>query len=460
MGISNGEIKAPLGVHTLANYFGTATDVFSICKANIINKWAKYKPIALSTLGLTDTPASLTEAQRKAANYGLQAKSARSNSKTDLPEKIMSVCGESGLWTYPHVVAGTDYARLDDFGNPNGYSTIVGYDHFCDSICKYTNIDDERKTNEDSYLYLTFTDRSKASYPGQLHFDELNNFGTAQNVSSNQTCLRNCYLCLMFKYNSEYYYIFSEDTIDKLVTANSSAWEDENITISMPIIKSASLVAPFKNITEGTSTTFTGYLCLIDLANAFDGSVPASYKGGCISQSTLTTHAYYVYSLSFDDKTYTNANFKVTYPAFSTRLMYNSSYYTSGGKFYCTITVDNKTSSQATLNTLFVHIMSEAVFDSSDYTEVYEGVNEWIESGEKNEGGVQITNGSFGTGSYTRYQGISVAGSAGVIAAGGTKSFTFTISSDEDPLGNPYGTATTIYICYQDSKSNGRQITE
>lgn len=44
MPVNQGFITAPLGVATLAEYFGTAKDVASICKAGSINKWSKWKP--------------------------------------------------------------------------------------------------------------------------------------------------------------------------------------------------------------------------------------------------------------------------------------------------------------------------------------------------------------------------------------------------------------------------------
>lgn len=447
MGISNGEIKAPLGVNTLANYFGTATDTFSICKASIINKWAKYKPIALSTLGLTDTPSSLTEAQRKAANYGLQAKSARSNSKADLPEKIMSVCGESGLWTYPHVVAGTDYARLDDFANPNGYSTTVGYDHSCEGPCKESDLSANHQTNVASSVTVWFTDRTKSGCPGQLHFDELPNFGTTQNVTANQTCLRNCYLCFMFKVGTEYYYIFSTDTIDNLVD-----WADEGASVSLSIINPNGLFTPFRNLAVGGSISTQAYLCLIDLAEAFNGEIPTSYKGGCVAQTDLSSHAYRVYALPFSEALYSSAKINISKPRGSNYLAFSfpNGIYTANGKTYVDVRIENNTTKDAVLSNIFMYLMSEHVADNNRDDVIDEVKRSWITNGEESTSGISIT-GSEGQGVYAAYKRIPIATSQKTITKNSSQTFHFFFNATQDAFGYSYDQWAEPIVCIQDN---------
>ncbi len=48
MPVTDGKMTAPLGVKAVANFFGVAADVATVCKASMINKWAKHKPTGIS----------------------------------------------------------------------------------------------------------------------------------------------------------------------------------------------------------------------------------------------------------------------------------------------------------------------------------------------------------------------------------------------------------------------------
>lgn len=65
MPIDNGHITAPIGLATVAAFFGTAKDVASVCTTSIINKWAKYKPTGFNP---TD-PATPSNTHNKPFGY-------------------------------------------------------------------------------------------------------------------------------------------------------------------------------------------------------------------------------------------------------------------------------------------------------------------------------------------------------------------------------------------------------
>ena len=425
--VTDGKITAPVGLASTANFFGVASDVMTVCQASAINKWAKYKPIALTSMGKTDTPASLTEAQRKAADYGLVVTTATSSGKTGLPTAFKAVTGSNAAWAYKARTAGTDYARLDDF---------VGYDNATSPICETSTLGDNYKTDTVADLTLWFTNSSTA----HINFNELGSFGT----------LGNCYLCFAFQYGSAWYYIFSDGTVDEIVTAGDG-WSGEQPGVSLPVITNP-LVAPFSSIPAGKTVSFTGYLFLIDLARAL-GTVPSSYKGGCISETTLTDTNYNVYSLPLVDAVDTMNTFTVQHPAAATYLDYD--YTISVGTITTvTITVKNETSSATTIQNLFIYLTAYDVKISDDYSDVMTRIDEWQDSGAKYTSGISFS-GSMGTGVYAKY-GAAISGSY-AIAAKSTRTFTITFDTEYDDFGNFYDEDAGVAVCAQDSLS-GRTI--
>lgn len=65
MPISEGYITEPIGLKSLADYFGTARDVASVCKASGINKWSKRKPTGFEP----DNPALPSTTHRNYEGY-------------------------------------------------------------------------------------------------------------------------------------------------------------------------------------------------------------------------------------------------------------------------------------------------------------------------------------------------------------------------------------------------------
>ncbi len=429
--VTNKTIKAPVGLGSTANLFGVKTDTTTVCQAKGINKWAKYKPIALTSMGRTDTPASLDEATRKAANYGLTYKMAYAASKAGLPDAIAQVCGDNGAWAYVKPVTGTDRTRLDDFANPNGWKTLVGYDHYSEGPCVNFDLGNtEYKTNVTASTDLSFTTRSSSANPGQLHLNELAYYDK----------LKTCYLCLAFKYGAEWYYIFSASTVA------SVDWADSDPGMTLPII-TTSLFEPWTKIPKNVKTSFTGRLCLIDLATAFDGNVPDTYPGKCVSQSSLAAHAYYVYSLPFADMSLTQQQFYVTNPAAATELAYNATWEEVTGGIQITVTVANHTTTAATFDRLFVYFMTETVVDDSSLWDgSYAKVQEWVSAGTVYENGITVD--STLCAAYRNLHSGSVS-----LAVGAEKSYSVLLPTAAFPYGtiNEYA---LVWIGRSDSKSN------
>lgn len=439
----DGKMTAPLGVKAVANYFGVSTDVFSACTAGAINKWAKHKPIALASMGLVDTPVSLRADQKKAANYGLTYKSAVAADDSELPTAIAEVCGENGMWTYTKPVANFDWARLDDFLNPDGWADKTGYDPDATAPCVSSNIETTfRTTNVGAVLDVFLTGRDAASYPGQLHFNEMGIFDEA---------LGRSYLCLAFKYGSTWYYIFSSDTFDNVVKGNGGGWGDTAPWADLPVITDP-LFTPFGSIPSGSTRNFTGFLFLIDLYDAYSGDVPDKYKGACLSQSEIDNNSYMVYSLPFPDMKYANGTFKVYNPSSASALEYNYTFYVESSDVKVVVTVTNGTNLQRTINNLFVYLMAYDTYENGGVEDLVEqyAITDWLGTGYIAPTGIEMS-GSYGWGVYAAI-GKAINGGQ-TIAAGETKTYTITFNGVEDEFGNPYDLNAKIYGCAEDSLS-------
>lgn len=90
----------------------TSRDLGSLCTASTIAKWAKFKPVRLNT------PAELTEAQRKSVNCGMSAPSSVAYND---PDDVTSL-----VWTYerPRGIASQEWYRILDF---DGYAHRANY---------------------------------------------------------------------------------------------------------------------------------------------------------------------------------------------------------------------------------------------------------------------------------------------------------------------------------------------
>lgn len=109
MGVSNGKVTAPVSLYDVMTALGESKeDVGTLCMSSKINKWAKFKPYNI------DQPADITDAQRKAVNFGLTFPAVY-NSKSTL---IAGLKGNT-TWNYERP-SETCMKRITDFD---------GYDH-------------------------------------------------------------------------------------------------------------------------------------------------------------------------------------------------------------------------------------------------------------------------------------------------------------------------------------------
>ena len=176
-GLTISEIKSVLGDSSL--------DLGTLCKSSNINPLAKYKPVNVASWG------EITEAQRKAVNYGLTAPSSDASYSVAITRQ----------WTYT---------------KPNGYYRALdfdGYKHDATFLIKCRdneiNLVVQNPTSQ-PYLY--------SNVQGEM---ELADFGT----------LSSWYACLVLTYGSKTYYKTADKTMgDGGTVMNFTGTEAATIT--------------------------------------------------------------------------------------------------------------------------------------------------------------------------------------------------------------------------------------
>ena len=111
---TNGIMTAPVGMGDISAAVGnTSGDLGTLITSGTINKWARYKPIQHSAVGF------VTEAQRRAANFGISA------SEYSIPQLAAEPLNG---WTYARPTTGyfrmADFVKMTDAGVA---STTTGY---------------------------------------------------------------------------------------------------------------------------------------------------------------------------------------------------------------------------------------------------------------------------------------------------------------------------------------------
>lgn len=123
MGYSNGIIYAPVNSDDVGAVIGLSShDWGTLCSSDNIKPWAKYKPVRVST------PATITDAQRKAVNYGIAnipyfTLGANMASFMRGAGAVPTNGAKQEYFVYERINPLTDYSRLDDFvkDNTKGY---------------------------------------------------------------------------------------------------------------------------------------------------------------------------------------------------------------------------------------------------------------------------------------------------------------------------------------------------
>ena len=116
MSVNSGRLIAPLniGVDIPAAIGYSSTDLGTLCKADSINKFAKYKPVRYAKFS------ELTPLERKSTNYGLSCYEVSA-----LVTEMVSSIPTTGKWGYTKP---NEYYRATDFLNED-YPTNFGYNH-------------------------------------------------------------------------------------------------------------------------------------------------------------------------------------------------------------------------------------------------------------------------------------------------------------------------------------------
>lgn len=183
MGHTTNGISAPVSIEDVQAVLGNSSnDLGTLIQTGLINKWAKYKPISVSTLGV------LTTAQRQAANYGIANIPVWSEGKGDL-NKMASfwlledgsstnspdsgITNMSAFWAYSKPLGGSvSPFRLGDFdgylhdaeeplkplSSTNLYiasngQLVFNYEHGAQS--NYTLTYSDLRVNENDYITLS-----------------------------------------------------------------------------------------------------------------------------------------------------------------------------------------------------------------------------------------------------------------------------------------------------------------
>lgn len=143
----------------------------------------------------------------------------------------------------------------------------------------------------------------------------------------------------------------------------------------------------------------------------------------------------------------------VTVDANKVGLSFASTVSVSGNRTTITMTLTNNSGLPATIGSdqMFIYVTSDGVQNGeySDFEAVMNALQAWKDSGTRYDSG--ITNNSRTVARYINvYSAFYVAnGNSNVLgASGGSATFTATIESATDPIGNPYDQYTEIDLCF------------
>ena len=186
LGVSVGDMQTVLS--TSANDMGqivTDTDV-------IINKWAKYKPLRSSKLGI------LTDAERASLNHGLVI-----NKYTT----IAGIEGASGDWEYqrPRGLSQNEWFRHDDFAHES--LDLRGYNHYAECFVYSADIPSRYvKASGGIRVQINFTPDA------QLPQDSIG-MADLYDVNGDAFVFGDMYLGVLLSKGGNYRYKTSSDTI-------------------------------------------------------------------------------------------------------------------------------------------------------------------------------------------------------------------------------------------------------
>lgn len=129
MPTSNGIITAPVSIEDVRITLGvSSTDLGILCTSSKINKWARYKPIALKHVNTPDHPRPITEEEKRRNNQGLELKKLLDVTTSGSISKYTLTQNPS--WPYSPPTTGY-FKRITDFTNTTA-PTEQGYNSRAD----------------------------------------------------------------------------------------------------------------------------------------------------------------------------------------------------------------------------------------------------------------------------------------------------------------------------------------
>lgn len=158
----------------------------------IINKWAKYKPLRSSKLGI------LTDAERASLNHGLVI-----NKYTT----VAGIEGASGDWEYlrPRGLAHNEWFRFDDFAHES--ADLRGYNHYAECFVDDADIPSRYvKASGGIRVQINFTPDA------QLPQDSIG-IADLYDVNGDSFVFEDMYLGVLLSKGGNYRYKTSDDTI-------------------------------------------------------------------------------------------------------------------------------------------------------------------------------------------------------------------------------------------------------
>lgn len=127
MPVTNNKVTSPIGLKAVANLLGVTSDLASVCTADSINKWSRYKPVGITTYNNIASTTFTDSVNQNPANIPLGGIYVKECSAVGLPATpgVYSAYATAVVeavdagWQYAKPVVGTDWMRLTDFNNYN-----------------------------------------------------------------------------------------------------------------------------------------------------------------------------------------------------------------------------------------------------------------------------------------------------------------------------------------------------
>lgn len=242
MPVNNGKVSRPVSISDIATAIGLdSQDLGTLCRSALVNMFSKYKSII--PFG-QDTPEELTEAQFKAANFGLII-NGYNGFKVD------------GAWA--HNRPGTTVMFRDlDFGGPPGAD--YGYDHNEEAPLK--SISSDQTWNKFASGFPAISGSIKFKTGGQSYPQSVNSRLNVEDLAINN------YSAFSL---ADAYLVMALDSTHYVINGNKLSAGAVACSINLNSYQESALTTYLKSAPAGT---YTLYLFLSNRSDAVGWSLP------------------------------------------------------------------------------------------------------------------------------------------------------------------------------------------